>query len=141
MRKLVTVAALLASAAPLSAADNAPPSYLETLANCRRIILAGIDSPGCASLVAARDAEPRAYTGNADLSVPVYSMDEKTFAVQHRAASAEHVARIRAESAERIAAERNAASERIATERNATTRGVARFNAERATITGRTTRR
>jgi hypothetical protein len=125
MRKLITVAALLASAAPLSAADNAPPSYLETLANCRRILVAGIDSPGCAALVAARDGEPRAVSHDVDLTAPTYSTDPKEYAAQLRADTAINVARIRARSAERIAGERNATAERVAAERNATARGVA----------------
>jgi hypothetical protein len=113
-----TVAAVVAVTSPAPAADNAPSSYLETLANCRRILVAGIDAPHCAKLVAARDAEPRPYTGAVDLSLPVYSTDPKERLAQIRADAAERLVRLKAQSQEGIAAERNNTAERIASDRN-----------------------
>lgn len=125
------VAAVVAVTSSAPAADTAPPSYLETLANCRRILVAGIDSPGCAEIVARRDAEPRPYTGDADLTLQTYSTDSKEYMTQRRVESAERIAKTRTESAERVARERNLTAERLATERTRAVLGAATINASR----------
>jgi hypothetical protein len=120
---------VVVTSSPVPAGDA--PSYLETLANCRRILVAGIDSPGCAAIVARRDAEPRPYTGDADLTLQTYSTDSKEYMAQRRAESSERIARTRTESAERVARERNLTAERLATERTRAVLGAAAINAAR----------
>lgn len=122
-------AVVLATSNPVPAGEK--PSYVELLANCRRLIVAGVDSPGCAAIVARRDAEPRPYTGGADLTLQTYSTDSKEYMTQRRVESAERIAKTRTESAERVARERNLTAERLATERTRAVLGAAAINAAR----------
>jgi hypothetical protein len=122
-------AVVLATSNPVPAGEK--PSYVELLANCRRLIVAGVDSPGCAAIVARRDAEPRPYTGSVDLTLQTYSTDSKEYMAQRRAESSERIAKARTDAAERMARERNLTAERVATEHSRAVVGAAAINAAR----------